>query len=69
MWVFIAIMSVIMHVGLFWPKSHFQNKVPEAISWGFWKLMGIVMGILSGVLLLFYLGLQVYVEFFAAHHR
>lgn len=69
MWVFIAIIAVMIIVGLFWPERFSQKKVSKASRWGFWKQVGIVIGILFAIFLLLYLGLLVYVKFFAAPHR
>lgn len=69
LWVFIAIIAVMIIIGLFWPERLSQKKVSTTSGWGFWKLMGFIMAILFAIFLLLYLGLLVYVKFFAAHHR
>ncbi|WP_316844159.1 hypothetical protein [Pedobacter psychrodurus] len=64
MWVFIGIMSVIILFGFFWPKSRDQTPRSNSPKLGFWKLLGIVMGIVFAVFLLFYVGLLIYMKFF-----
>lgn len=68
LWVFIAIIFVLILIGFFAPKKNKKNNDAKSVKMGFWKFIGIVVGIIFAVFLLVYLGLLVYVKFFTNRH-
>jgi len=64
----LAIMLLVIVVGFLASIKLQNNTKTKTVKIGFWKLMGIVMGIMLAISLLFYVGLFVYVKFFSDKH-
>ncbi|WP_316828918.1 hypothetical protein [Pedobacter miscanthi] len=67
-WIFIGIMLVLILIGFLAPQNFRKSTGAKPIKMGFWKMMGIVMGIVFALGLLLYIGLFVYVKFFTNSH-
>ncbi|MGN7986198.1 hypothetical protein ACTJKC_02600 [Pedobacter sp. 22226] len=59
-----AIILSIILTGFLWPQRKLTNGQRISAKMGFWKMMGIVMGILLALAILFYIGLFLYIKFF-----
>ena len=64
----LAIMLLVIVAGFLASIKLQNNTKTKTVKIGFWKLMGIVMGILLAISLLFYVGLFAYVKFFSGKH-
>jgi hypothetical protein len=63
--VFAGVILSIILIGFLWPGRKLATTQRVSAKMGFWKMMGIVMGILLILAMLFYIGIFVYVKFFA----